>query len=73
MVVRSLSARCGASKAGSEQRVHCKKTACSPARFFIVDLEGRASVAASLLLGEGGVQQEKLLLQSNKVCGCLKR
>ena len=39
------------------------------ARFFIVDLEGRASVAATLLPGDGGVQQEKLLLQTNNFCG----
>ncbi|MGU9855374.1 hypothetical protein [Pseudomonas sp. LF245] len=43
------------------------------ARFFIVDPEGRASVAATLLPGAGGVQQEKLLLQINKFCECLER
>ncbi|TFY86542.1 hypothetical protein DYL59_21565 [Pseudomonas kairouanensis] len=41
------------------------------ARFFIVDPEGRASVAATLLPGAGGVQQEKLLLRTNKFCGRL--
>ena len=39
------------------------------ARFFIVDPEGRASVAATLLPGAKGVQQEKLLLQTNNSCG----
>nr|WP_218599142.1 hypothetical protein [Pseudomonas fluorescens] len=43
--------------------------ACSRLGFFIVDLEGRASVAATLLPGAGGVQQEKLLLQTNNFCG----
>jgi hypothetical protein len=38
------------------------------ARFFIVDPKGRASVAATLLPGAGGVQQEKLLLRTNKFC-----
>jgi hypothetical protein len=45
------------------------KVACSRLGFFIVDLEGRASVAATLLPVDGGVQQEKLLLQTNNFCG----
>ncbi|PQZ87668.1 hypothetical protein CQ048_20360 [Pseudomonas trivialis] len=42
--------------------------ACNRLGFFIVDPEGRASVAATLLPGTGGVQQEKLLLHTNKFC-----
>ena len=46
-----------------------RESGVQSARFFIVDLEGRASVAATLLPGDGGVQQEKLLLQTNNFCG----
>src|SRR5450830_1384523 len=69
MTMRSLNARCGAITAGCEQRVHSMKVACSPARFLLLTWKVERQWRQLCCLGAGGVQQEKLLLQTNKFCG----
>ena len=45
------------------------KVACSPARFLLLTWKVERQWRQLCCLGAGGVQQEKLLLQTNKFCG----
>jgi hypothetical protein len=66
--MKSLCARCGAITAGCEQRVRSKNVAGSRLGFLLLTRKVERQWRQLCCLGWGGVQQEKLLLHTNKFC-----